>query len=376
MKTKIYRKTELRILCVFLVFSVFSFCCARKVEYPPEIRELQIAVEKSPKDTSIYKDLIKILYEKEYYKEALEYSQRFLDLDPGVLYGYFYSGICYEKLEEWDRAFEYYRKLCGKFPESSEGYYRLAILCYKKGDYQDSTENMEKAFGIGIPDTPTNIEMMIVLAESYYYNNDLEKAYYILNKVLELDPFNQDALYDFGVWKLREGRYENSIELLEKLISQRPQELYPYLRLGKAYYHSKETNLAERAFWDASRFDSTIEVLAKIVHAEDFGSIYKDVNTSVVKVIEEYHYREGDRYYVRGIIENMGLEVAKWVTVVIRFYDKKSNLIKQEVYKLSPRNLRPEQYAFFQVDIPYSDQIFDVKVEPNWHKRSVSIFLK
>lgn len=365
----------LKTILILIIFSL-PISCSRQPEYPPDIIELQKSVERNPKDPSIYKDLLKLLYGKEYYKDVLRYSQRLLEIIPDDYYGYFYCGLSYDKLKKWDDAEEYYTQLYNKFPEESGGFYRLAVLQYKKGQYKECIANMEKAISKGIQDTPTYIEMMNFLALGYYYNNDIKNAYYILDKALELDPFNKDILYNYGVWLLREGKYNESIKFLNKLISQNPQEEFPYLRLGKAYYHSRQMDLAEEAFWNASHFDSTIKVLAEIVHVQDLYSTYKDVNTAVVKVNEKYDYKYGDRYYVRGIIENMGLEVAQNVSVIVRIYDKKDNIITQKVFTPSPRNLRPEQYAFFSVDIPYEDRISGVRIEPNWHKRAVSVYMK
>lgn len=366
--------SRLRLIIAILFFLPIS--CSRSPEYPPDIIELKKSVEKNPMDALLYKDLIKTLYEKEYYKDSMKYSQALLKITPEDYYGYFYMGLSSEKLGKWDSAEENYNKLCNIFPEEGEGYYRLAVLQYKKGEYKNCIDNIEKAIAMGIPDTPTYIEMMNFLALGYYYSNDIKKAYYILDKALELDPFNKDILYNYGAWLLREGKYNESIQYLNKLISQNPQEGFPYIRIGKAYYHSHDMDLAEKSFWDASRFDSTIKVLAEIVHVQDLYSTYKDVNTAVVKVNESYDYKYGDRYYVRGIIENIGLEMAERVSVIVRIYDKKNNIIAQKVFEISPRNLRPEQYAFFNIDIPYEERISYVKVEPSWHKRDVSVYLK
>lgn len=367
---------HIRSLLLILLLLYIPFGCSKGPSYPPEIMELRKSVEKNPKDTILCKELIRALYEKEYYKDALKYSQNLLGLIPDDFYGYMYSGLSNEKLKKWDLAEEYYNKLCNRFPEEREGFYRLAALQYEKGQYKDSIGNMEKAIAKGIPDTRIYIEMMEFLAQAYYYNNDLIKAYSVLDKALELDPFNNDILYYYGVWLLREGKYNEAIQFLNKLVSQNPQEELPYLRLGKAYYHSRQTDLAEKAFWDASRFDSTVKILAEIVHVQDLYSTHEEVNTAIVKVNEKYDYKYGDKYYVRGNIENMGLEMAEKVSVVIRFCDKKDNIVAQKVFESSPRNLRPEQYAFFNIDIPYEERISYIKVEPNWHKRSVSVYLK
>lgn len=363
-------------LLIAIMIPFLSIGCSRQPEYPPEIVELERSVDKNPDDIVLYKELISLLYEKGYYNESLRYSQKLLEIAPEDYYGYLYSGLSNEEIKKWDIAEKYYNELCNKFSQMEEGFYRMAVLQYKKGQYKDCIDNMEHAIAIGIPDTKIYIEMMNSLALSYYYNNELVKAYNILDKALELDPFNKDILYNYGVWLLCEGRYEESIQVLNKLISQNPQEEFPYLRLGKAYYHSHQMDMAEKAFWDASSFDSTLKVLAEIVHVQDLYSTYGEINTAVVKVNEKYDYKYGDRYYIRGIIENMGLEMAQMVSVIVRVYDKKDNIIAQEVFELSPKNLRPEQYAFFSIDIPYEERIYCVKVEPNWHKRAVSVYLK
>lgn len=356
--------------------ALVSISCAQKTDYPPEIVELQKIAQDKPKDVTVCRNYVKALYEKEFYKDALEYSQKILLIDPKDYYGYLYTGLSNEKLMKWDEAEKYYKELCGKYPETGEGYYRLAVLQYKTGEYTESISNLEKAAAMEVLDAPKYIDMMNFLAEAYYYNNDLKKAYNLLDKALELSPFNKDILYNYGVWLLREGKYKESIQFLNKLISQNPQEAFPYIRLGKAYYNLHEMEQAEKAFWDASRFDSTVKALAEIVHIQDTDSVYKNINTAMVKIGEKYDYKRGDKYYVRGIAENIGLETAEWVTIIVKFYDKKDNLISQKVFESSPKNIRPEQYIFFKAEIPYSENISYVKIEPNWHKRNVSVYLK
>lgn len=350
--------------------------CAKKTEYPPEIIKLQESVQKRPEDQFIYKDLIKLLYEKEFCNDSLKYSVKFIEIVPKDIYGYLYAGMSCEKVKEWDNAEKYYKEICEKFPETGEGPYKLALLKYKMGEYKDSANYLEKVMVMDVQDTKLYIEMMNLLAEAYCYNDNIEGARKLLDKALELDPFNKDILYNYGLWLLREGKYAESIQFLEKLAAQHPQEEFVYMRLGKAYYHSHERGKAEKAFWDAAKYDPTVKPLAEIVHVQDMYSTYNEINTAMIKVIEKYDYKYGDKYYIRGIIENMGLEMAQWVTVVVRVYDKEENLIEQKVFECSPKNIRPEQYVFFKIEIPYRKDIAFVRIEPNWHKRATSVYLK
>jgi tetratricopeptide (TPR) repeat protein len=362
------------ILVVVAIFVITG--CAKGPEYPQEIKNLQKAVKENPNDQNSYRTLIKSLYEKEFFKDAIGFSEDLLKQNDKEYEGIMYAGLSNEKLNKWDEAEKYYKKLCVDFPETGEGYYRLAVLQYKMGDYKNSIENLIKAMAFLGTDTKTSIDIMNFLAGAYYYNKDTKKAYEILDKALEVDPFNKDILYNYGAWLLRDGKYNDAIQRLDKLIAQNPQEGSPYLRLGKAYYNLRELDKAENAFYNASRFDSTIKILADIVHVQEVESTYEKINTAIVKVYEKHNYKYGNKYIVRGIIENVGLETAERVSVIVYIYDKKNKIIAQKVYDSSPRNVRPEQTVFFSIDFPYSEDIDSVKIEPNWHKRSVSLYLK
>jgi tetratricopeptide (TPR) repeat protein len=353
-----------------------SLSCSRQPEYTLEIRNLQKAVKKNPSDQNSYKALIKTLYDKEYFKESARCAEEFLNIYSGDFAGILYLGFANEKLKKWDIAEKYYKILCIKFTETGEGYYRLAILQYKMGDYKGSIENLEKAMALLVTDTKISIEIMSFLAEAYYYSGNPKKAYEILDKAIELDPFNKDILYTYAVWLLREGKYKESIQYLDKLISQNPQEEFPYIRLGKAYYNLRDLDNAEKAFFNASRFDSAIKILSDIIHVQKMDSTYSEINTAAVKINEKYEYKYGDKYYIRGIAENIGLETAERVSIIVRVYDKKNKIIAQKVFDFSPKNVRPEQYMFFSIDIPYAEDISDIKIESNWHKRATSMYLK
>ena len=77
---------------------------------------------------------------------------------------------------------------------------------------------MEKAVQIGFSKDLTQINALIFLSESYYFNKEQKKAYNVLNKVLEIDKKNIDALYNLGSWKLRQRKYNESIIYLNKVI--------------------------------------------------------------------------------------------------------------------------------------------------------------
>jgi len=367
-------ETILLNLTIILLLSVTG--CSNQPEYPLEVQNLKKTITNNSADKNSYWALIKMLYDREYFKESSRYAEEFLKLYNDDYTAILYLGLCNEKLKKWDEAEKYYNLVCKKFTETGEGYYHLAILQYKMGEYAKSIENLEKAIALLVTDTKITIQIMNFLAEANYYNKNSKRAYEILDRAIELDPFNKDILYNYAVWLLRDGKYKESIQYLDKVVSQNPQEEFPYIRLGKAYYNLRDLDKAENTFFNASRFDSNVKVLSDIVHVQKMDSTYNEINTAVVKINEKYEYKYGDKYYVRGIAENIGLETAERVSIIVRIYDKKNKIIAQKVFDSSPKNVRPEQYVFFSIDIPYFENISDIKIEPNWHKRAVSFYFK
>ncbi|MDP8262484.1 MAG: tetratricopeptide repeat protein [Candidatus Ancaeobacter aquaticus] len=364
------------VACIFLAASLICYSCAKGPDYSPEIKRLQEVVNENPDNPVTYEKLIIALNKDSYYKEALQYATEISDIKPDSPIGLFYMGVCNEKLKDWNAAEENYKKLCELFPENINGYKRLGTLYYKKGDFSKCIDTLKKALTLNTADTAIRINTLLFIANAYYYNGDIDSAYASLDTILEIEPDNKEALYDYGLFKLRENNYSDAIQYLSKLVYENPKKALPYFRLGKAYYHSRQLDKAKEAFWNAGQFDPTLKILARLVYAQNLGSTYNEINSAIIKVLEEYNYRQGDTFIVKGMVENMGLEVAKDVKLTVQFYDKDNNLLEQTYFTTSPRNLRPEQYTFFKTEIPYSEKISHVKVEPSWQKRSTHIRFK
>ncbi len=148
------------------------------------------------------------------YREAIRMFHRFLDaraeymgnLQEGSLLvdtlGYDYAaynglGFCYQKIGDWKRAVENFRRsieanpryvtarrnlaICwkeqGKFDRSGDVYYVL-------GDYQKAIEYYER-YLISEPDAP---HVLIMIADSYAKQNNWESALLGFRAALEVDP--------------------------------------------------------------------------------------------------------------------------------------------------------------------------------------------
>jgi len=354
--------------CLLLCLS-----CGPSVPYPPEIQTLISEVKAAPGDTTRHEKLIKALCANKYYETGLAYADKLIGLAPGSPAGYLNAAFCSEELGSWDDAEGYLKKTCALEPVFPNAFLRLALLYYQKGAYADCERTILELLSSEPDRTSAPLPALILLAKSLYYKNDSAGAYRIIEDIMQYNFSNKDALYSFGLWKVRDAKYEEAIPALARYISLYPEDPIPYVLLGTAYYHSGKLPYAEEAFLKAASADPALKALADIIHLQKTESTYHLINTAFVKAIEEYHYKEGGLYRVRGIVESLGLEVAKEVSVVVQILDKKDAVIGQTVCETSPRNLRPQQYAFFQADFPYSKEIARATVKPNWEKRSARV---
>ncbi|HRZ86214.1 MAG TPA: tetratricopeptide repeat protein [bacterium] len=364
-------KLSLTAFCAILLVS-----CSRSAPFPPEIRALIAAVNKSPKDRSVYEKLINALYTQKFYDDGLRYAEELLRQDPRSAYALFAAGMCSNELSYWDKAEEYFKRACAETPQDMNSLLRLALLYYGKGEYRACSDLLRKSVSSLPADTAANADVLILLAKAAYYGNDRDAASGILDSVMQYNFTNKDALYTYGLWKVRDRKYQEAAANLAKYISLYPDDPHPYVLLGMAYYHTGRSDYAEEAFLRAGSSDPSFNILAEIVHLQKLESTYNEINTGLIKVIEEYHYRDGGAYRVRGIVENYGLEVAKEVSVIVQVFDKKNNIAGQRLCEISPRNLRPMQYAFFQAELPYSKDFWKVEIKPNWEKRSARVSFK
>lgn len=356
--------------------AVICVSCSPSAHYPPEIRLLISELKKNPGNPKQYENLINALYAYQYYDAGLEYARKLLSLDPHSAFGLFSAGLCCEKRGFWDTAEEYFKKAREGTTPNKNAYLHLAALYYGKGAYKKCVETVQQLLSLGPESSAVPVDALILSAKASYYDGDRGTAYKIIDQIMQFNFNNKDALYQYALWKVRDAKYQEAIPALAKYISLFPTDPAAYILLGTAYYHDGKLAYAEKAFLKASGTDPSLKVLAEIVHIQNTESTYNLINTAVVKTIEEYGFRDGDTYYVRGIVENLGLEVAKEVSVVIQIVDKKNALIGQKLFKTSPRNLRPKQYAFFHAEFPYSQDIAGAIIRPNWEKRSTRMTLE
>jgi tetratricopeptide (TPR) repeat protein len=147
------------------------------------------------------------------YQEAITFFQKATEINKAFAGAYRMMAKCYEKLEELDKASQYYQKAADIFmerdmdedaekalqellrlkPETINVYNSLGILFRKRGDYKSAAAQYRKALKVN----PNDENIYYNLARMYFETEDYYMSKEALAEALDLNP-NFEAASDFS----------------------------------------------------------------------------------------------------------------------------------------------------------------------------------
>ena len=93
-----------------------------------KIEELQNLLKEDHNNLQVRRQLAVLLLDAGFSKEALQhflYLAKFMENDSGIYYN---LGIVYEKLKDFDKAIEAYKKAIELSPDEADAYYNLGLV--------------------------------------------------------------------------------------------------------------------------------------------------------------------------------------------------------------------------------------------------------
>lgn len=166
------------------------------------------------------------LLELENYSEAFACFNRALMINPENSDVYYYLGVYYEKLKDYEGAKEQYIKSIHLDEKSVESHQNLGKVYFQLGEYEKSLTESELAFeydnecfdalankGFALyrlkrysealevfnkvyeHDKEEDLNIMNDIANCFYHLIDIDSCLYWIEKVLKIDPHNEEALH-------------------------------------------------------------------------------------------------------------------------------------------------------------------------------------
>jgi len=186
--------------------------------------------------------------------EALDVYDELLRIDPENLHALYYSGECYEKLEDIDNAEVYYKKVIEIDDRFADGWFGLGVVNLYKGKFFESLYALRKAVKID----GNNPEYWFFLGKTNASLDFMEDAVRAYKKAVALDPYDDEFWICYSDLFYRYDRIDDAIDILKEgydfntdnadisfrlaaylLKSRNPDQALIYLKKGLLTNHKK-----------------------------------------------------------------------------------------------------------------------------------------
>jgi tetratricopeptide (TPR) repeat protein len=148
-----------------------------------------------------------------FYKAALEIDNLFFPAKTNLAMIYYQQG-------KTDLAETIYRDIVAKHPETTDGYYYLALLYSEQKKYPEAIGLLEKA--VSLPGNNPRLYYNLGLLYQMVGSNEQASATFV--RGLQIDPGNFDLLYALFVFHLNQKNMEKARLYIEQLVKWYPNE--------------------------------------------------------------------------------------------------------------------------------------------------------
>jgi len=144
------------------------------------------------------------------YDEAISYYKQAISIDPNYSESMNSLGVAYMETEKPDEAVKYFNMALNNpfYTTPEKPYSNIALLYYKKGDYQGAEEAVNKAL-VRNPNTPVAIYIKGLL---YLKEGDDEAAMKKFTKALTIEPAYLEARWELAKAYVRSGEQDKAVE--------------------------------------------------------------------------------------------------------------------------------------------------------------------
>jgi tetratricopeptide (TPR) repeat protein len=189
-------------------------------------------------------------YDFKEYKDALGYWQRMVelqgrDVDIRVLTS---IGNCYRKLKQFDEGVPYFEQALAKEPDNFYALFGLAD-CYRGTNRPERSLEYWKKI---LEKDPRNKVILTRGGDAYRSMGDYDQAADFYGRALDIE-FDVYAVLGLAVIARMQGKYQDAITSLKKLIQNDPKNYRLYLELSQCYVATGDKQHALEALSDFQR---------------------------------------------------------------------------------------------------------------------------
>ncbi len=237
-------------------------------------------------DEEMLSTISEFYFAREYWDDALYGFNKLNKLSVLSSQNFEKIGFCYEHLEDYDKALEYYHQAEFFEPDNNWLINRLAKCYRKKKDYKQAFSYLKKI----VDQDPTVVDNCLALGYCYLALEEYEDA---ITQFYSVEYNSPDPKVGWRplAWALfLNGEYESSLSYYDKLLSDSPTGT-DYLNAGHAYLASKQVRDAVVCYMKSIArskltVDSFLEMMKKdMSYLEKVGVTKSEVSLIIDSIL-------------------------------------------------------------------------------------------
>lgn len=253
-------------------------------------KEAQVAFNQALKLSEHFKDEVAYNIAQSYmqfsiYNTAVKYLLLAYHYNKSNILVLYDLGICYEKMNQYQKGIYYYRKYLELDPFAEHVWHNLGLLFSKSGEYGQAIDCFDYSIAINsqfVPayfskasafklcrsyseaiavynelliEDPTNAKALCDIGNCYFEMGNLKEAIQCFKLSMELSIDFADAWYGIGLVKFKTKKYHSGIQAFKKAIQADPLQGKYWSALGDIYHKARRYSKSIDAFSRAAELD-------------------------------------------------------------------------------------------------------------------------
>ena len=224
--------------------------------YDEALAATRVAVEQRPNYFKPYADLGLVLNALGRFAEAEIHLRRALALNPQAQDAHLHLGDALYKQGRYDEALAATHIALEQDPNYFEAHVNLGAILAARGRYEEAIDVFAQAAALN-PDSTQAAELYFLMGMTAQDNGQPEAAAYYM-RAFEIDPHHTKAIRRLAHLRLEQQRYDESLELFQRLIALHPDDAATYSNMGIALAFLGRIDEALQHFDQALSLDPTL----------------------------------------------------------------------------------------------------------------------